>query len=261
MFKQRFLTALLLVPMVLLVIYYANLWFLGFLVLGLLSLGAWEWTSLVPIYSLTQKVCFVVAVFLFLGFFVPIFNELLFIWLIVWIFMGLAIVNYPYSQGYWGHAVIVTALGLLLLPLFAVSLAHIYLLPQGQHLIVYLLCLVWAADTGAYLGGKCWGSIKLIPKVSPGKTIEGACCGFLLAMVVASIALVCFKPNSMVMWYLVAMATALISMLGDLLVSMLKRRSQIKDTGQIFPGHGGALDRLDSLIAAAPLFYCGLQYL
>ena len=140
-------------------------------------------------------------------------------------------------------------------------MAAIYGDPQGKHLIVYLLCLVWATDTGAYLGGKRWGSIKLIPNVSPGKTLEGACSGFLFAMMVASIAYFCFKPHAILPWYSLAIAIALISMLGDLSISMLKRRTQVKDTGSIFPGHGGVLDRIDSLIAAAPLFYCGLQYL
>ena len=97
--------------------------------------------------------------------------------------------------------------------------------------------------------------------MSPGKTVEGALGGFLLTMLVATIAYFYFNPPAMVNWYAIAVGTTLISMLGDLFISMLKRRCKLKDTGHVFPGHGGVLDRLDSLIAAAPFFYFGLSFL
>jgi len=132
---------------------------------------------------------------------------------------------------------------------------------HGSDLIVYLLCLVWAADIGAYLAGKCWGRHKLIPRVSPGKTVEGMMGGFLLTMLVAFVAYWYFRPVYSFLWFVIAAGIMLISLLGDLFISMLKRRRNLKDTGQIFPGHGGVLDRLDSLIAALPLFYLGLHFM
>ena len=143
-----------------------------------------------------------------------------------------------------------------------ITLVAIYQQAQGKQLVVYLLFLVWAADTGAYLAGKRWGRHKLIPAVSPGKTIEGTLGGMLLALLVAYLGTYYFNPHSAVIWYAIAGGIALISIVGDLFISMLKRRSKLKDTGSIFPGHGGVLDRIDSLIAAMPLFYyCGLFYL
>lgn len=260
MFRQRLLTSLVLVPLVLLAIYYANMWLLAAVVLGLTLVGAWEWTQLIPIKHVVNKVLFIITVLLGVG--------LSRYWLDAWLIAGLlsfgllllAVLTFPASQTLWGQRYIVAGVCLLLLPLFANTLGAIYEHTQGKSLIVYLLCLVWATDIGAYLAGKQCGRHKLIPRVSPGKTIEGAVGGFLLALFVAVLGYFYFHPHSAVAWYVVAVAVSLISTLGDLLISMFKRRSKIKDTGQIFPGHGGVLDRLDSLIAAAPLFYYGLSF-
>lgn len=137
----------------------------------------------------------------------------------------------------------------------------LYQLEQGRDLVVYLLCLVWATDIGAYLAGKQWGKHKLIPDVSPGKTQEGALGGMAMAMLVTIVGCIYFNPYSVGIWFVISFVTILISMLGDLFMSMLKRRAKVKDTGGIFPGHGGMLDRLDSLIAASPILYCGLLYM
>ena len=261
MFRQRLLTALVLIPLVLMAIYFANIWVLGAVVLFLVAVGGWEWTQLVPIYALRNKLIFLFFLWAALILCFYWFYDWLVIGLVLWGLILLAVVTFPASQRVWGRCVLVGSACLILLPLFATSMAAVYQYPQGRHLIVYLLCLVWATDTGAYLIGKRWGATKLIPQVSPGKTIEGALSGFLLAMVVASIGYYFLRPSSLIIWFCIAIGTALISMLGDLFISMLKRRSKIKDTGQIFPGHGGMLDRIDSLIAALPLFYCGLLFL
>ena len=91
--------------------------------------------------------------------------------------------------------------------------------------------------------------------MSPGKTIEGSLGGCVFVFLIAGLAALYFQPVHLLSWFVVALFTALISMLGDLFISMLKRRSGVKDTGHIIPGHGGVLDRLDSLIAALPLFF------
>ncbi len=255
MFKQRLLTTLILVPLVVLAIYYASAWFLGGVILLLTALLGWEWLQLIPVKHMVSK-CLFIAILLFLVWPVSLWlNYWVMLDLIFWVLILLAVLTYPASQVIWGHRFVVGGAGLKLLPLAGCAISELYQQGHGKDLIVYLLCLVWATDIGAYLAGKQWGHYKLIPAVSPGKTIEGALGGIALAILVASVGYVYFKPTGMLVWFVVAVLTSLISMLGDLFISMLKRRCHLKDTGHIFPGHGGVLDRLDSLIAALPLFY------
>lgn len=255
MFKQRLLTTLILVPLVLMAIFYANVLVLGGLVLLLIAMLGWEWLQLIPINNRIHQGIFIALLLLLVWPAVHWLHDWLIVDLVAWGLILIAVLTYPASQAVWGRRVIVGALCLLLLPLVASAISALYQQAQGKALIVYLLCLIWATDIGAYLAGKQWGKHKLIPKVSPGKTVEGSLGGFALAILVAGIAAVYFKPAHLSSWFVVAALTAFISMLGDLFISMLKRRCQVKDTGSIFPGHGGVLDRLDSLIAALPLFY------
>lgn len=255
MFKQRLFTTLILVPLVLLAIYYANLWLLGGVVGILIALLAWEWSQLIPVKHVASKCLFIALVLSLVWPAMHWLNYWVLADLIFWVGILIAVLSFPASQAVWGHRVIVGVAGLLLLPLVASAITALYFQAQGKDLIVYLLCLIWATDIGAYLAGKQWGRCKLIPTVSPGKTVEGSLGGIALAMLVAGVGYVYFKPQNAVAWFLIAVCTALISMLGDLFISMLKRRCHLKDTGAIIPGHGGVLDRLDSLIAAVPLFY------
>ena len=122
--------------------------------------------------------------------------------------------------------------------------------------LMYVFALVWGADSGAYFAGRAFGKHKLAPNVSPGKTIEGFV-GGVLTTAVLIIAVAVYRELSAVrlMAFLgLSLLTVLASVLGDLLESMIKRQAGVKDSGNIFPGHGGALDRIDSLTAAAPIF-------
>jgi len=202
MFRQRLLTALVLVPLVLLAIYYANMWLLGSIVLLFVMIGGWEWCQLIPIHSLLSKIIFLLVLVLATALSVTWLNYWLMSGLALWALILFAVLKFPSSQPFWGHRVVVGGAGLLLLPLFASTIAATYQHTQGQSLIVYLLCLVWATDSGAYLAGKQWGHNKLIPLVSPGKTVEGTAGGFLLAMVVALIGYFYFKPSSVGIWFL-----------------------------------------------------------
>ena len=262
MFKQRLLTSLVLISLVLLAIYYAKVWVLKALVLLLVVIGGWEWAQLVPIRRLVNKLFFMFVLLLLVYASSQWLSNWLVMGMVLWGFILFAVLTFPTSQNVWGYRILVSGACLLLLPLFANTLIAIYQHARGKDLIVYLLCLVWATDVGAYLVGKGWGRHKLIPLVSPGKSVEGAAGGFLLAMLVAVIGYTFIHPHHHALtWYVIAVGTALISMLGDLFISMLKRRCKLKDTGHVFPGHGGVLDRIDSLIAAAPLFYFGLTVL
>lgn len=132
--------------------------------------------------------------------------------------------------------------------------------PHGRGLVMTLLAIVWAADIGAYAFGRWLGRTKLAPAVSPGKTWEGMAGGVLAAALAAGVAAAIIGvPVPPVVG--LGVATALVSVLGDLTQSMFKRNVGLKDSGKLLPGHGGVLDRIDSLTAAIPVFAGGLLLL
>jgi phosphatidate cytidylyltransferase len=158
-----------------------------------------------------------------------------------------------------GGRAVASCAGLLVLAPAAVALAHLVRIQShGQALLLYLVVLVAAADVGAYFGGRRFGRRKLAPYVSPGKTWEGFGCGLLAAGLVGLAgALVLAEP--WMPWLGLSLGVALISVIGDLAESMFKRRAGLKDSGTLLPGHGGVLDRIDSLTAAGPVFLLGLR--
>ena len=130
---------------------------------------------------------------------------------------------------------------------------------NGLALLLFLLVLIWGADSSAYFVGKKWGKTSLAPRVSPGKTMAGAG-GALLFLLIYSLAVLiaCSVPYALWPWVLtLAFVTVIFSIIGDLFESVMKRQVGVKDSGKIFPGHGGLLDRIDSLTAAAPVFALG----
>jgi phosphatidate cytidylyltransferase len=261
MFMQRLITSLILVPLVLLTLFYAPSWFLASVLLFVFLVAVWESIQLIPIKMLAMQVGFLLLMLFSLWLCGYLFSYWLTIGLVLWVLNCIAILGFPGSQQYWGFPVIVGSAFVLLLPLFIQSLMAVYGLPQGKPLVVYLLFLIWASDIGAYLSGKRWGTHKLIPQVSPGKSWEGVLGGYILAMAVGGVGFYYFAPYSALIWFGLALVTVTISIFGDLFISILKRRCHLKDTGSIIPGHGGILDRLDSLIAALPVFYFGLTFI
>lgn len=129
---------------------------------------------------------------------------------------------------------------------------------DGPALVLALLAIVWAADAGAYFAGRRWGRRRLAPRISPGKSWEGLA-GGVIAGVAAALVASLWCDTSIAVLVPLAVAVVLFSVLGDLLESRLKRAAGAKDSGRIIPGHGGLLDRIDSLCAAAPIFALGLQ--
>lgn len=257
MFIQRLLTILVMAPLVLLGMYYANYWFFA-AVIFLLVLGCGlEWLQLVPVKAFPLKLGFIAILVAALALCYFFYEVWLIPGMIAWLLVIAALLRFPTSQACWGKAGVVAFSAILLLPLFGQSMINIFALPQGKALVVYLLLLIWGADIGAYMAGKQWGRHKLIPAVSPGKSYEGLGGGLSLALAVAVAGYTYFKPDNPIRWFLMALSVILISLVGDLIISMFKRRVHIKDTGHLIPGHGGILDRLDSLIAAAPFFMPG----
>jgi phosphatidate cytidylyltransferase len=134
----------------------------------------------------------------------------------------------------------------------------LFLLPSGRRWIFFILLVIFAGDTGAYYVGHRWGKRKLWRSVSPGKTIEGAVGGLFSSLaiaVIAGILLLSSSGFSLGFIFILALSLALVGQMGDLMESMLKRVSRVKDAGGLLPGHGGLLDRLDSMIFAIPLTY------
>ena len=139
-----------------------------------------------------------------------------------------------------------------------ISLRHLF---NGRNLIFFILIVTWGVDTGAYYVGRLVGKHKLAPQVSPGKTIEGAIGGGISALGAALLARWWFLPELAIRnVVLIGLLLGVISQLGDLSESLLKRSAGIKDSGGLFPAHGGMLDRVDSLIFNIPAFYYYLLY-
>lgn len=274
MLRQRVVTALLMAGLFLAGVNYLPLPVLAAAFALVVALGAWEWAPLAGInpsalralYSLL--VLFLAAVLYVYGGFGggaisrAQIQPLLGFAGLWWCFALLWVRSFPSSAVFWRHPVMRALMGLLvLLPAWfaAVYLLHV---EQRGAAVVVLVLVVAAADIGAYFTGRAFGRHSLSPSVSPSKTWEGfwggVCCAGLLAAGLWTLLPGRFDHLSLAATLCVALATAFASVLGDLTVSMVKRVSGVKDSGSLLPGHGGLLDRLDSLCAAAPTFALGL---
>jgi phosphatidate cytidylyltransferase len=242
------------------------------MVFGLVVLiSAWEWSDLAGYRAIWSRLAYVILsgvsmtvlyVFCQLGT-TPIIENvqpvlgLACLW---WAIALLWVRGYPGSAGLWGSRPMLSLMGgLVLLPAW---LAVVFLLSyeQGGLLLLFMVILVASADIGAYFSGRRWGRHKLARDVSPGKSWEGFwggvfACG-LLALLVHSV----LQPAQLGLVGILAvvLSSALASVLGDLLESMVKRHRGVKDSGVLLPGHGGFLDRIDGHTAAAPVFALAL---
>lgn len=251
---QRIITAAILLLVLLLVLFVLPHW-ARLVALGLfVGLAAWEWSGFLGrglVGRLLWLAGCVLALVVVAYWPQPELNLPLFWLALAWWAAAFALVlRFPVNI-----PPLVTALCgiLVLLPAWVAVLALLGAPDLGPQLLLLMLLLVWAADIGAYFFGRRLGRVRLAPRVSPGKTWEGAIGGLVCvaAVALAGAALLGLPPG----WLVPAgLSVALISILGDLTVSMFKRNAGLKDSGRLFPGHGGVLDRLDSITAAAPLF-------
>jgi phosphatidate cytidylyltransferase len=261
MFKQRLIMTLILIPLVLLGIYYLpNLYFQGLIYL-LLGVMIFEWQQFItlPRYNLP----WVRFGLLSLGVILVMHYWTFFIWLdvIFWAAAVFWIIRYPQHQAHWGSSGFMSLNAWILLGVFGAIMIDLQADSYGKNEMVAVLFLVWAADIGAYLVGRRLGQHKMIPQVSPGKSWEGLMGGILLACLIGALEIDFLQPFSMFWWFVMVVLTVSISVFGDLWMSVLKRHSKLKDTGHLIPGHGGILDRLDSILAALPVFYLGMHWL
>ena len=145
------------------------------------------------------------------------------------------------------------AIGVALIGVFAISVLWIRDFPQsGRELMIWLVLAVWFTDTGAYFFGRIIGGMRLAPKVSPNKTWSGLFGGILLASIWSGFWLTADGYSGLVPALGAGISIAVLAQVGDLLVSVVKRRYGVKDASGLIPGHGGVLDRLDSLLLSAP---------
>jgi len=261
MLKQRLLTALLLIPIFIFIVLKASSHvfysFTGLVVVW----GAGEWSFLMGVKQFPQN-CIYPLVMIFMLFIAYLLPIVIVLWIACsfWIVAAFLVGFYPQGVTWWRNKSVIGLMGVGVLVPCWLAVNFIRNGDNGIMLLLVLFLLIWGADSGAYFFGKKWGKHKLLPNVSPGKTWEGLM-GALLITVVISILGFFDLVIPFSRWplpLLLALITVLFSILGDLFESMLKRRAGLKDSGRLLPGHGGILDRIDSLTAAAPVFALGL---
>ena len=226
-----------------------------------ISLGAWEWSQFLGARSLPWRLLYVVTVLVsmvaawFYSFYPGGLQLILQVTLAWWLVAFVWVMRYPTAI----PVAVGVLSGILVLAPAWLALSRLLVADDGMVWVVFVLFLVWATDIGAFAVGKLFGKIKLIPRVSPGKTWEGVIGGIVLAAMVAFAGAVYFRQDPL-SFVSLCVAVSVISVIGDLIVSIFKRHNGLKDSGQIFPGHGGMLDRIDSICSAAPVFVLGLSW-
>jgi phosphatidate cytidylyltransferase len=271
MLKQRIITALILAAVFLAALFYLPIaYFTVFLALVVL-VGAWEWANLASWSSAWQRYSYVAVIAvlmaliaLYLGFWpghepsgTEPYQRLILLGCAWWALALLLVQGYPSSAILWGSTSVRLLMGVMVLIPTWIAFVYVRSQPGGAWLVLLIVAIVACADIGGYFVGRRWGKHKLKPAVSPGKTWEGFV-GGLLANVLLAIVLWQITGNSLITLLALILPTSLFSVLGDLLESMVKRQRGIKDSSALLPGHGGVLDRMDSLTAAAPVFALAL---
>lgn len=275
MLKLRIITAVFLLTVFLAVLFLLPLSGFVAFVTVIVLIGSWEWSNLSGFTSHLCRTLYLLLTILlmcFAGFYVGVahtldvgslmdvepIREIMIVAGVWWAVALLWVQGYPSSAVLWGNPYIRAVMGwLVLIPMW---LAVIYLdqLPNGPLLILLLLGTVVVADTGAYFFGRAFGKKKLAINVSPGKSWEGFWGGLFCCALLAIVVALYTDSERWIALLFILLLTSLSSVLGDLLESMVKRYRNIKDSGRILPGHGGVMDRIDSITAAAPVFVLGL---
>ena len=270
MLKLRIISALVMVPLVIYGVLYLDNPVFSAILGAILLAGAWEWTHLIPLGTIVARVMYTCALAVLMWLLwrsgLEAFIKPLLLVAFVWWLCALLWLSQPafLAQASLLNSSLKMLAGVLvILPAWA-ALSTLHANGErGPILTLMLLVLVWLADIGAYFAGRQWGHRKLAPAVSPGKTWEGVYGGLLSSLLFAAIAGWFFSHSLgwTLMFMMVALLTVMFSVAGDLLESLMKRQSGIKDSGHIIPGHGGVFDRIDSLVAAAPVFLTGFLWL
>ncbi len=279
MLKDRILSALVLIAVIFAALFWFNPFYFALTAGTAVTLAVWEWTQFAGVTKKFWRmfVAGLFACFLFVWLYSSasdlnagrVFDSYaqpaLLVSVIWWAVALVLVVSFPKSAKLWAKSTFLQfvfgACTLLpfLIAILKLRLTNYVTAPMhGIVLLSYVFILVWAADSGAYFAGRAFGKHKLAPKVSPGKTWEGVLGGLVAAGVLAFLFLKFVAGNNfnvpMQAFIVLSVATVAVSILGDLTESMFKRETGIKDSSQLIPGHGGVLDRIDSLAAGVPFF-------
>ncbi len=264
--KERVISAVIM-ALIFIAALFSKVGFMIFVTLGT-AVAAWEWAALAGLTRRHRKLSYVGFLFVLvslcavligmddnlegvvpdkLGYFIVL--------AMMWWLVALAMVkNYPVSAGFWGRSWTILLIGAFVLVPTWVGLTFLRSQDNGSWLIFLLVSIVASADIGAYFVGRKFGKTRLAATVSPAKSWEGVFGGVAAATILALIVGQIWLPEYRLTLLLLALPTACISVLGDLLESMIKRHRGVKDSGLLFPGHGGVLDRVDGITAAVPVF-------
>jgi phosphatidate cytidylyltransferase len=262
MLKQRILTAIILLPIVVALILYAPTTWLAVALTVVMSLAAYEWSALAGYTGHTLRIRYVLVTLLICGGFYmggryagwEIVLWSLVVLAVVWWFSIL--VWLAFWRGRMPRALKAVCGWVTLIPSLFASVA---LADARPALLLWLFCIIWSADIGAYFAGKAFGRHKLAPEISPGKTWEGVAGGTMTMLLAIAIGWWWLIPHDRAVLFIICLIAGWFSIVGDLSESFFKRQAGLKDSGTLFPGHGGVLDRVDSLTAAAPFFWLGLK--
>ncbi len=239
-------------------------YFIGFIV----TVAAWEWANLSGYSSSVVRIAYAgaIAASVFVaGYFMrsdpELHRSILAVGALWWLIACILVTQYPKKVSLWQAKPVRAMLGFLVLLPMWVGFMTLKSQEHSSLIIVYVMLLIWGADTGAYFAGKTWGDAKLAPNVSPGKSWAGFWGGLATTGLIAIVFALCvnqwLRPMSVddfILLAVITLITAIISVMGDLVESMMKRHRGIKDSSQLLPGHGGVLDRIDSMASAVPVF-------
>ena len=267
MFIKRLLTAVILVPLAVIATLKLDSHEFFIAMVPVLVISSWEYSVLIKMKYWVAKVLYVSALVTaayFLNQTPFLLMPLLTITLLWWFINSFWIISFPRHTRYW-HSYLATRLvnGFFFFVPLLVAMSALHQIDST--LVLLLLALIWAADSGAYLVGHAIGKNKLLPNVSPGKTIEGVAGGTLLSLGAMFIYVRFGFENAAFEQYffygVLSLVVTLASILGDLFESLHKRVAGVKDSGILLPGHGGLFDRIDSLTASAPIFFLAYGFL
>lgn len=287
MLKERILSAIVMIAVAIGALFALSPLPFTLAIAAIIVLGMWEWAQFA---GLKRPIARAIVGFVTFGLlFFPIIaatshiqasrfltdetTPLLFVGCIWWLVAFGLVITYPKSAEIWAKSVsakfifgfctlVPFLIGTLALRFYQYNVNEY----QGLYLLLYVFLLVWGADSGAYFAGRAFGKHKLAPKVSPGKSWEGAIGGVITSAIIAVIFLKTTPENvfgrelDTGAFVVLSIITVAVSILGDLSESMFKRQAGIKDSSNLIPGHGGILDRIDSLTAAVPVFATGFFF-
>lgn len=262
MLRNRIITALVLAPLALLgILYLPPAWF-AIVFWMLAGLGVYEWAGLFGLKNPLQRSAYVVVLTV-LAYWLygqtDWYQSLLFVSCGLWVWATIVVFRFPRHEALFRNRWLMAGLGVaLILPAWVAMLVIHAFEPAGLWLS-WVFVLIWGADIGAYFAGRAYGKNKLAPRVSPGKTWQGVIGGFAMSATLGGIGLLLLQgqlsENDLWRWLLPLMCGLIaVSVIGDLFESVVKRSSGVKDSGTLLPGHGGVLDRIDSLLAVLPVF-------